>query len=162
MRIAMTAAALCLAALAVPAHAQQRYWYDGDQRRPLWSDDAWIADFSVPSAEKSRLIKPAALGKPGATDQSPVFRDASDPASPRRALPGGVIVRFTESTTAGQRDALIAKHRLDPVRVIGGSGATWLMRSAPGIASLELANRLYESGEFEAASPNWWRPRALK
>ena len=38
----------------------------------------------------------------------------------------------------------------------------WLVASPPGMASLALANQLHESGRFESAAPNWWRPRALK
>jgi hypothetical protein len=48
------------------------------------------------------------------------------------------------------------------VRELGDDGHAWLVSSAPGLPALELANRLYESGDFLAASPNWWRPRALK
>jgi len=45
------------------AHAQQRYWYDGEQRRALWAEASVVADFSVRSAEKSQVLKPASLDK---------------------------------------------------------------------------------------------------
>ncbi len=151
-----------LAALPLAARAQQQYWYDGEQRRPLWSDSSVVADFSERSTEKARVLKPPALAKGDAALQSPVFRDGRGETSPRRALPGGVIVRFDPALSADQRAALIARHRLQVVRELGDGGGAWLVRSAPGLPALELANRLYESGDFLAASPNWWRPRALK
>ncbi len=47
-------------------------------------------------------------------------------------------------------------------REIGGSGRVWLVATPAGLASLDLANRLHESGDFESASPNWWQFRARK
>lgn len=167
MRARLASIRPCLLALAIlvscaSAQAQQRYWYDGDQRRALWAEGSVVADFSEHSAEKSRVIKPATLAKGGASAHSPVFRDAKESASARRALPGGVIVRFRPSTPADQRAQLIARHRLEAVRELGEGSGQWLVHSAPGLPALELANRLYESGDFAAASPNWWQPRRLK
>jgi hypothetical protein len=153
---------LCLAAAPWAARAQQQYWYDGEHRRPLWSDPSVVADFSERSAAKTRVLKPPALVKGEGVRHSPVFRDGRDDASPRRALPGGVIVRFDPALSAEQRAALIERHGLQVVRELGDDGHAWLVSSAPGLPALELANRLYESGDFLAASPNWWRPRALK
>jgi hypothetical protein len=34
----------------------------------------------------------------------------------------------------------------------------YALKTAPGLESLNLANKLQESGEVEAAAPNWWRP----
>jgi hypothetical protein len=161
-RLATLCCLLGLAAFAWPAHAQQQYWYDGPQRRPLWADPSLLADFGVRSAEKALVLKPPALAKGDAALHSPVFRDGGNGATPPRALPGGVVVRFDPALSAEQRAALIERHRLEVVRAIGGTGNVLLVRSAPGLPALELANRLYESGDFLAASPNWWRPRALK
>lgn len=154
--------ALAILVSCTAAHAQQRYWYDGDQRRALWAEASVVADFSEHSAEKSRVIKPATLAKGSASSHSPVFRDAKERASTPRALPGGVIVRFRPSTPDEQRAQLIERHRLEVVRELGEGSGQWLVHSAPGLPALELANRLYESGDFAAASPNWWQPRKLK
>ena len=154
--------ALAMLLSCAAAHAQQRYWYDGEQRRALWAEASVVADFSVRSAEKSQVLKPAALVKGGASSHSPVFRDAKERTGATRALPGGVILRFHPSATDGERQQLIARHRLAPVRELGEGSGQWLVHSTPGLPSLELANRLYESGDFAAASPNWWQPRKLK
>ncbi len=155
----ITAAALG----ALPAAAQQLYWYDGDVRRPLWADATLQADFSGPAAEKSRVLRPAGLTKGSETAAvSPVFRDRAGGQGQPRALPGGVIVRLREGTGEMQRQALFAKHGLQPVREQSGGTGAWLVAAAPGLPSLELANRLHESGDFAGASPNWWQPRARK
>lgn len=158
--LAATLAAL-LAAAAGNAWCQQRYWYDGERKRPLWSEPATVADFSAPAGAKSQVLKPSALAGEGKRT-SPVFRDDASEKSARRALPGGVLLRFRPGTTRESRQALLERHGLRALREIGAGTGTWLVDAEPGIASLELANRLYESGDFAAASPNWWRPRALK
>ncbi|ODT34671.1 MAG: hypothetical protein ABS55_10885 [Lautropia sp. SCN 70-15] len=56
----------------------------------------------------------------------------------------------------------IAAAGLHALRPIGPDARRWLVASPPGMPALELANRLQESGVFESASPNWWKPRALK
>lgn len=157
MRRAALATALA-AALAAPAGAQQRYWYDGAQRRPLWVEPSVLAEFSGPRAEKSQVVKPAALVKsPQAA--SPVFRDATGRP---RALPGGVMLRFREGTPEAGRAALLARHGLGAARELGEGSGTWLVDTPPGTTALDLANRLFESGDFAAAAPNWWQPRTLK
>lgn len=158
--LALIAAAALWAALPSPASAQQRYWYDGDHRRALWSDPANIADFSA-GQEKSQVLKPAGTAKGGGA-QSPVFRDGAGEKSRARALPGGIVIRFAAGSTPAQRDALFAKHALTPLREIGSGDGMWLVESPPGLDSLELANRLHESGDFAGAAPNWWQQRTLK
>lgn len=154
--------ALLLSAAAAGASAQQRYWYDGDQRRTLWSDAEVVANFSGHGGQKSRVLEPAVIAKREAPGRSPVFRDSRDGSGAARALPGGVIVGFHASSSDAQRRALLTRHGLEPVRELGDGSGLWLVRSEPGLPSLDLANRLYESGDFASAAPNWWQPRALK
>lgn len=154
-------------AKAAPAReAQAGYWYDGSVRRALRLDPEWVADFGATPAERAAKAR-APLQRSGGAEKSaggppagvsPVFRDAG--GSPR-ALPGGVIVRLRPADSPRAREHLAAAG-LTPVRAIDAEGRTWLVESAPGLPSLELANRLHEGGAFESAEPNWWRPRALK
>ena len=153
------AALLCC--LTGPLAAQQLYWYDGATRRPLWAEPGVVADFSGDAREKSQVIRSSALSKTDLARQSPVFRDQAQGGG-TRALPGGVLVRFKADSTDAQQAALVARHGLTVVRRIGDAGASYLVGGPPGEASLALANRLFESGDFEAASPNWWQPRRLK
>lgn len=160
--LACLLAALALAGLPAPAGAQQRYWYDGQHRRPLWAEPGQAVRFPAERGGRPTVLPASALEKEGEARSSPVFRDAAGASGPRRALPGGVILAFPAGTDAAGRAALLARHGLRAVREIGEGSGRWLVESPPGLASLDLANRLHESGDFTSASPNWWRPRALK
>lgn len=159
-RLLAAAVAAALALCASGAVAQERYWYDGERRRPLWAEPDAVADFAAPTG-KATLRKPAAATA-DAKRSSPVFRDGASAGSAKRALPGGVLLRLRPGTSPDAAQALLARHGLTLRRTIGDGSGMLLVEAPPGVASLELANRLYESGDFAAASPNWWRPRALK
>jgi hypothetical protein len=163
--LAAMAAALALLALAGPAQAQQRYWYDGGERRLLWAESGLLADFSAAPGTKQSVIQPALGDKTAAPTGSAaltVYRDQPEAGGRPRALPGGVLVGFRPRTTAAEREALLSRHGLRLIRPLGDRADWVLVASPPGDASLELANRLHESGDFASASPNWWQPRQLK
>lgn len=148
------------------ATVAEHYWYDGDQRRELLVDARLGIDFV---AGKAILIeKPARADKAldaattaDAPVDSPVFRDADSPAV-KRALPGGAILTTRDPTDAAALDRRLAAHGLSVSRQLDAGGTRWLIETPSGIAGLELANRLHESGDFAAVTPNWWRERALK
>ena len=101
---------------------QQSYtWHDGDQARQAWLDPNLIASFGGGSSTKSLLAQSYGEAKevvragavtvyslPAGTDAvkaadrmraaggtySPVFHETSDPVSPLRALPGGVVIQL--------------------------------------------------------------------
>ena len=139
------------------------YWYDGNVRRPLQVDADHVARFGAGTSRRAdEVIVPAALAAKddsGTSTRSPVLRDAS--GAPR-ALPGGVIVTLPPDT-AGEADARarLAALGVQPVRPIGAGARVWLVAAEAGLASLQLANRLHESGAV-IAQPNWWQPRATK
>ncbi len=143
------------------------HWYENGRKRSLRIDPAWIADFAAPPARPApgqpRTPLKRFIGGKKALEtlpagSSPVFRDENGAA---RALAGGVVVRLREADLPEAR-ARLADAGLVPVRPLDPEGRTWLVDSPPGLPSLELANQLHESGKFESATPNWWRPRALK
>lgn len=128
-------------------------------------------------AGKSRRRGPLRLARPSekamsadglAAGVSPVLSDATAPAD-ARALPGGVIVTLKAApagTDPATREAAarsqLVQAGLAPVRTLDPSGRVWLVASPAGLASLTMANRLHENGQFESATPNWWQARALK
>lgn len=118
------------------------------------------ADASKRISRRSPLerVEPGSARMARGPGVSEVLRNEA--GSPR-ALPGGVIVRVHESDRRNAYDVLVDAG-LHPVRAIDPEQRSWLVESPAGLESLELANRLHESGRFESASPNWWRPRALK
>ena len=138
------------------------YWYDGETRRPLWIDSGQIADFSSQDRTKAAVVKAMPATKALNDKMSPLFRDRADENAHGRALPGGVIIRLRQVMPDEQARTYLNDRGLKAVREIGSQTGMWLVESAPGMASLGLANRLHEKGEFVSASPNWWQPRALK
>ena len=139
------------------------YWYDGGVRRPLQVDADHVARFGADTSRRAAdVIVPAALAAKddsGTGARSPVLRDAS--GAPR-ALPGGVIVTLPPDV-ASEADARarLAALGVQPVRSIGAGARVWLVAAEAGLPSLQLANRLHESGAV-TAQPNWWQPRATK
>lgn len=134
-------------------------WHDGGTRRALTLQSDLQADFSTGPQGKSAVLRPSTgvLKDVSPALQSPVFRDESGRL---RALPGGVLVVLAAPLADDAATALIASHDARAVRRIGDR--TWLVESAAGLPSLELANRLAATGAFAAAQPNWWMARTRK
>ena len=176
--IYLTLAVLSTAAL--PVHAQPAskaappstvsaskdsalYWYDGDTRRELRVDASSVARFGpeAKSARAADVILPADLARKDAASSqalSPLLRDE---AGQPRALPGGVIVTLPADTTEQDARRRLQALGVQPLRPIGAGARMWLIAAEPGLASLDLANRLHETG-LVSAQPNWWQPRAKK
>ncbi|MBW6495262.1 MAG: hypothetical protein K0B16_12050 [Burkholderiaceae bacterium] len=146
---------------AAPVAPAQAYWYDGAVRRPLAIDPDAVADFTQPGTAaprgRPRLTEASATaaGKAGA-NVSPVFRGVGAPASEVRALPGGIIVTLRTASTAEAANQLLAPFGLSVTRPVDGTGLRWVVATAAGMAALETANRLHESGAFAAVTPDWW------
>jgi hypothetical protein len=141
---------------AAPSHA----WHDGSARRSLVLQSGWRADFSGALSGKSVALRPTsdgALKDVSPSLQSPVFRDEGGRL---RALPGGVVVTLRDGLDEAAARAFLATHDARATRRLGERA--WLVESAAGLPSLELANRLAASGAFAAAQPNWWVERTLK
>lgn len=134
-------------------------WNDAGVRRPLFLDTGLRADFSPGLSGKAAVLRRAdgPLKDVSVTLQSPVLRDESGRA---RALPGGVLLVIDAALDDTAARALIERHAAVPVRRI--AGPVWLVASPPGLASLDLANRLADAGAFGSAQPNWWVERPLK
>lgn len=150
---------------AAPGHAagpSELYWYDGQQKRPLWLDGGRVADFNGSERSHAAVVKAMPSTKAVGKGMSPVYRDASSAEARARALPGGVIVQLRRPMPEDQARTWLKDQGLTAVREVGTGSGIWLVDSEPGNASLQLANKLYESGQFVSASPNWWQPRTTK
>jgi hypothetical protein len=134
-------------------------WIDAGVRRPLFLDTGLRADFSPTQAGKAGVLRRAdgPLKDVPSMLQSPVLRDESGRA---RALPGGVLLVIDAALDDAAARALIERHGAVAVRRV--AGPVWLVASPPGLASLDLANRLAETGVFGSAQPNWWVERPKK
>lgn len=162
----------CVAAVAQPV----THYFDGGIRRTVTLDPELLAHFAAPpSPVSSGTAMGRTVGAGSAepfvklhrrTDplprtvggvSSPVYREGTSPAGRLMALPGDVMIRFKPDWSDGQvRDWASAKG-LTLVRKLNITGQWYLVASPAGIASLELANTLHQSGELLSATPNWWK-----
>lgn len=159
---ALLVATLCGISASHAAGPSEHYWYDGQQKRPLWLDAGRVADFSGAERTKAAVVKAMPTTKAAEQGMSPLFRDGADEQARSRALPGGVVVHLRQALPDDQARAWLKQRGLVAVREIGTMSGLWLVESEPGTASLRLANKLHEGGEFVSASPNWWQPRQTK
>ena len=158
-------------------------WHDGKQTRGLWMDPAREAEFPSPTglgpaqtgaaygqgsestgarpAGAGATLRPKDLASPGQALRSPLFFDNPSLNGTPRALPGGVLVELKTPADADSARQQLQSDGLSPVRAILAN-RIWLVASPPGLAALELANRLQQSGRYASAQPNWWQPRIPK
>ncbi|HEX5514281.1 MAG TPA: hypothetical protein VFY81_07780 [Gammaproteobacteria bacterium] len=161
-------------------------WYDGDNPRRAWLDPEVIAvfdDSDQAAARAVRSLAPNAILLPSSTpglrlwripadgdstirslrslepeaQASPVLRDAPSKAAPMRALPGQIIVYLNPDWSEPEARAWLQAHGLDAIQQLNFGHNVFLLRSEPGLASLELANRLRQQPGVAAAMPNWWQ-----
>lgn len=108
-----------------------------------------------------RIFKPTVnvqqkTALPLSANQSPVFSTGVG-AGPLRALPGGVIVTFKGERSEAAMRAWSEANGLEfekklPVTTVSMA----LLKTAPGLPSLEMANRVRELPDVAEAEPNWW------
>ena len=159
--------------LPVNALAAEHSYYDGAVKRSVQMDANNWASVEKESPNSPVTIRAASTSEKGVLQNqttasgkrefktlsgSPVFRDQGN--GPAMALPGGVIV-IAKNADLEQATKRLQARGLTVERKIG-SGTALLVSGPQGIGSLDLANTLHESGEFESASPNWWRERTKK
>jgi len=107
------------------------------------------------------MVKTLTANAPG-TRFSPVFHDGPSPDSRMRAMPGNVIIYPKHRWNAELAGRWAAAHDLEVVRFIDIGPGVIVVRSAPGLAALELANALSEYGDVSAAFPDWWQEAVVR
>ena len=161
------------------------YWYDGNRKRTIIQDNNIVAELIRPGASstmKSNMASATAVGKQtsavvklwdvsaaGDSKQSlsalstsmkgslsPVFTNGKSGGGQRRALPGGILVTFKADWDESKVKQWVGEKGMT-IKQKMNFGNIYLLDSAPGLDSLNLANSIYESGEVEGASPNWWQ-----
>jgi hypothetical protein len=147
-----------------PAVAPTKSWHDGRQTRGLWLDPSREAEFPTRGGGTVRPKEATrATAQPTQSQRSPLFFDNPALNGTPRALPGGVLVELKVPAEAEADTARLQLESdgLTPVRAIVGN-RIWLVASPPGLAALELANRLQQGGRYASVQPNWWQPRVPK
>jgi hypothetical protein len=86
---------------------------------------------------------------------SEVFHERASGRSPIRTLPGGVVLYLPPGWTSARCEAWISEHGHQIVRRIGSVPNGFVVNSEPGVATIEAANRLHDTGEVVTATPDW-------
>lgn len=163
-------------------------YYDGEFRRTLWLSEDTVLDMDAVSAEAAILTEaPESAGTSsemrggrtwkvgrGRADAvavevarrghriSPVLHMAGTEGAPMVGLPGGVIVTVPPDWSC-ERVAIWASNWGHSVeKVVQSQMGMYLIATGPGLESIELANRMHESGEILAATPNMLRFAATR
>lgn len=113
----------------------------------------WLLDGSTsPTSTSRQLNHRQSQGK-----YSPVLHDSPTAASRMRALPGNVIVYFNPAWSEVNVSTWLQSRGLVVVKKLSLGTNIYILKTDPGLPSLELANSLYQSGEVVAAFPEWWQ-----
>jgi hypothetical protein len=107
------------------------------------------------------MVKTLMASAPG-TRFSPVFHDGPSPDSPMRAMPGNVLVYPKQRWNVELAERWAAAHNLEIARFLDIGPGVIVVRSAPGLAALELANALSGYGDVSAAFPDWWQEAVVR
>lgn len=142
-------------------------WKDGDRTRRVFlqPDLVIAADGAIAASGRE-----APQGGPGlivsassadAVGGHPVFRSQS---GSMMTLPGGVLLIFDGAWGEAETDAFFARQGISRDRVgpLGEIPNGFTVETAPGFASLVLANSLAELEGVVVASPNWWQELVTK
>lgn len=146
------------------------YWYDGDTKRPIAVDPDLIGEVQLEPTRAARStrgvthapirIMQRSLLQARTSDvrpTTPVFRDSRSKLASMRALPGHVIVHFPQDWSAEKVVDWSRQQRIAIGERLNVGANTYLILAGAGLSSLELANRLFETGDVVAAYPNWWQ-----
>lgn len=158
-------------------------WYDGAQPRTIWLDTALVAEFTgaggasstvkaaLPSAKEhtapaaglrlwevsddaERAIAAIKRASPQAR-VSPVFRDG-DGGGRMRALPGNVIVYLDPAWDRARAQEWAKSHGVEIVKQLEFGPNIYLIKTDPGLAALDTANRLRTVAGVVHSMPDWW------
>lgn len=118
----------------------------------------WRLDCAVDTAELCRELSAG----PGKVRFSPTLYSSPTTHAQRRALPGGVIVRFEPDWSEARVEEWVGAQGLTVVQALLQTLNVYEVATAPGMESLEVANALHETGEVVYANPNWWTPKGRR
>ncbi|MGB7649855.1 MAG: hypothetical protein WBL62_01500 [Gallionella sp.] len=163
--------------------SQSYTWYDGDRAQTVWLNPQLVAEFN-PTPQSAAQVRAAGLTTAAGRDVqggvrlwqvsnsttaaralstaqpnskfAPVLHTAPNASGAMRSLPGNIVVMLKANWDSAAVNAWLARNNLQVVEKVGSGSNVFLLKSPPGLASLDLANALYQAGEVLSASPNWW------
>ena len=137
-------------------------WQDGDRTlNVVLQEDLVVQETSKITVNDTVVARGAAdsiVRKQAGQSQGalPVFRSQS--GGGLMTLPGGVLVSLDSGWDQGRVESFFAENgiSMDQVSELGFLPNGFLVQTAPGFPSLELANSLASKEGVEISSPNWW------
>jgi len=160
-------------------------YYDGDVKRKLWVSDDVLVELAPSEDGKREVLASDAAAEdlrdpqrgvrvwrvraPQGVDGfarnltrdalrfSPALHESASSATPICALPGGVVATFKPDWDRARIDAWVAGRNMKIAEEIAPSANMFLLATPPGLESVEVANRLQQTGELVGCTPNLWR-----
>ena len=137
-------------------------WQDGDRTlNVVLQDDLVVEETSKVTANDTVVARGATDSivrkqAGGSQDALPVFRSQS--GGGLMTLPGGVLLSLDVEWDQAQIESFFSQNgiSMDRVEALGFLPNGFLVKTAPGFPSLDLANSLAAQDGVEVSSPNWW------
>ena len=150
------------AAAAVKDEGSVYSWQDGDRTlNVVLQDDLVVQETSKITANDTVVARGATdsiVRKQAGQSQDslPVFRSQS--GGGLMTLPGGVLLSLDPEWDQSQVESFFSQNgiSMDQVEALEFLPNGFLVKTAPGFPSLELANSLAAQDGVEISSPNWW------
>lgn len=166
---------------------QSYTWHDGDKTRTVWLNPRLIAEFDLNQKNRSAVMAAYAsaeevpsrhgsiriwkltntvtvkaaiktLKSSSANGKySPILHDSPSSSGRMRALPGNIIVHLDPSWGQDLIESWLRQNNLEVVRKLNIGPNIFVIKTDPGIAALDTANKLYDAGIVVAAYPDWWK-----
>ncbi len=166
-------------------------WHDGTTEHRVWMDPAVIAEVGSSAPARQALAQASLLADQQAGTQmlrywrvdeglsstqllarlkrdrtpgrfSPVLHDTPSPDGPIRLLPGNVVVILDPAWSNDVVGQWVERRHVRVLSTLPFGPNMLLLESEPGLAALDLANTLYQTGEVKAAFPDWLAQKSLK
>lgn len=152
--------------LSVIAGAETRSysWFSGETEEKVYLSTAWVgklaADSRVIPVRVTSSQARTELGRGRVPRQYPnhtlIFTQRPQ-GGPRMALVGNFFVLLTPSLTAAQALNILEEQKWEVVEQVKIPGHAYILKSPPGLPSLERANHARKVEKVLAAEPIWWK-----
>ena len=150
------------AAAAAKGQGSVYSWEDGDRTlNVVLQEDLVVQETSKITANDTVVAKGATdsiVRKQAGQSQDslPVFRSQS--GGGLMTLPGGVLLSLDSEWDEARVESFFSQNgiSMDQVEALDFLPNGFLVKTAPGFPSLDLANSLADQDGVEVSSPNWW------
>ena len=138
-------------------------WQDGEHTRRVYLQPNLVLQDPADNTSEDVVVRAGRMenvvqrtARHDEQDTLPVFRSASGSIM---TLPGGVLLVFDEQWDQPRINTFVATNGIDKgsIRALDFTPNAFFIDTAPGLASLELANALAAEEGVVISSPNWRR-----